>query len=414
MATVRPFRALCPGPGRAFEVVAPPYDVVSAREAWDRAVMRPWSFLHVSRAEIDLPPGTDPYGPQVYQKAVKQLAKMTDQKVLVRDQEPYYYIYRLQQGSHVQTGIALTASIDEYRKGIIRRHELTRPDKEDDRVRHILSVNAQTGPVLLACRSHARLATLMEQLTQRDPDANAWADDQVKHFLWVVKDPKAIQEITDCFAEMPSLYIADGHHRAAAASRVAERRQRFNDKPTGHESYNYLMAVVFPEDQLRILDYNRVVKDLNNLTPENFLNRVNQQGFSVTPMAEPTPPQKPGEMGLYLAKQWYSLVMAADKIPHQDPVKRLDVSLLTDMILQPILGIEDLRRDPRIDFVGGSRGLAGLMDRVESGEMAAAFAMYPTQLTDLMAVADANQLMPPKSTWFEPKLADGLVSHVLD
>jgi uncharacterized protein (DUF1015 family) len=413
MSLIRPFAGLRPAPGRAAEVVAPPYDVLNTEEARERARGKPWSFLHISKPEIDLPAGADPYGAGVYAKGRENFERMFREGVLRRDPEPYYYVYRLVMGGHRQTGIVAAASVPDYDSNRIRKHEFTRPDKEDDRVRQIDALNAQTGPVFLTYRHSPAVDTVIETVVRSEPDVDVTADDQVRHTLWVMRDRGQIEAITAAFDAMPCLYIADGHHRSAAASRVAAARKRSNPKHTGEEPYNYFLSVIFPDDQMQILDYNRVVRDLNGLKPEDFLGKI-ETAFDMKPSTTAVRPARAGEFGVYLKGRWYRLKIKAERVPGDDPVKRLDVSLLQDNLIGPVLGIGDSRRDKRIDFVGGIRGLKELERRVDSGEMACAFSMFPTSITDLMAVADAGQVMPPKSTWFEPKLADGLVSHVLD
>jgi uncharacterized protein (DUF1015 family) len=412
MSLIRPLAGLRPAPNRAADVVAPPYDVLSSEEARARAAGKPWSFLHISKAEIDLPPGTDPYDAAVYAKARENFERMQREGVLARDPEPDYYCYRLVMGAHVQTGLVAAASVAAYEAGRIRRHEFTRPDKEDDRVRQIEALNAQTGPVFLTYRHSGRIDTLAEIVTRGQPDVDVTADDGVRHMLWVARDREIIRGLTEAFEALERLYIADGHHRSAAAARVAAARKAANPKHTGGEAYNYFLAVIFPDNQMQILDYNRAVRDLNGLAPEAFLKKLGDS-FSVKPEAGAVKPAKAGEFGMYLQGRWYRLTVRPERIPANDPVKRLDVSLLQDHLLAPILGIGDPRRDRRIDFVGGIRGLQELERRVDSGDMAVAFALFPTSIHDMMAVADANEVMPPKSTWFEPKLADGLVSHLL-
>jgi uncharacterized protein (DUF1015 family) len=331
--------------------------------------------------------------------------------VLRRDPAPRYYVYRLSQGQHTQTGLVAVASVAAYESGRIRRHELTRPEKEDDRVRHMEALGAQTGPAFLTYRQDPRIDGLVARVTGEPAEVDFTADDGVRHSLWVVSAPERIRALTDAFEALERLYIADGHHRSAAAARLAEARR---EGGRGQEAlWNYFLAVIFPGDQMRILAYHRVVKDLHGLSPPEFLSRLGDS-FEVTPTDSPVTPTRPGEVGLFLSNGWHRLGIHGPLVPAADPVGRLDVSLLSNHVLGPILGIRDLRRDPRIDFVGGIRGLVELERRVRSGEMAAAFALYPTRLADLMAVADAGLMMPPKSTWFEPKLADGLVSHLLD
>lgn len=404
MTLIRPFAGLRPVRARAKDVVAPPYDVLSSAEARVRAHGKAWSFLHISKAEIDLPESVDPHDAMVYRTAADNLQRMVEQGVLVRDSEPCYYVYRLRMGDHVQTGLVAAASVADYNSNRIRKHEFTRPDKEDDRVRQIEALNAQTGPVLLASPSNETVTATLAEVTQGVPEVDLVADDAIGHSLWVVTDPRLIAQITSTYDAMPALYIADGHHRSAAAARVAAARP-------GDDSAAYFLAVIFPREQMQILDYNRVVRDLAAMSPETLLSRITAR-FSVTVCDAPVHPECPGQFGMYLAGQWYRLVIHPQLVP-ADPVGRLDVSLLADQLLGPLLGITDPRRDTRIEFVGGIRGLGELQRRVDAGDMAVAFSLYPTSMVDLMAVADAGQVMPPKSTWFEPKLADGLVSLVL-
>ena len=413
MHLIRPFTGLRPVPNHTADVVAPPYDVLSTDEARVRAVGKPWSFLHISKPEIDLPVGTNPYAPEVYEKAVENLNHMLEKGILVRDPAPCYYVYRIIMGTHSQTGLVAAASVTDYDSNRIRRHEFTRPDKEDDRVRQIDALNAQTGPVLLAYPAAPAVDEILARASSSTPDADVTADDGIRHTLWVIRESEILARLTAAFDAMHALYIADGHHRSAAASRIAAARRSANPQHTGEESYNYFLSVIFPHHQMKIMDYNRVITDLNGLNTVEFLKRIEQE-FSVQMSSAPVKPAKPGEFGLYLPGQWYRLEIRSELIPTQDPVARLDVSLLQNYLISPVLGISDPRRAKRIDFVGGIRGLPELEKRVNSGEMAAAFALFPTRMEDLMAVADAGEVMPPKSTWFEPKLTDGLVSHVLD
>lgn len=414
MHLIRPFAGLRPASGRAAEVIAPPYDVLSTGEARTRASGRPWSFLHISRPEIDLPVvETNPYAPQVYAKAAENLGLMLREGILARDPARCYYVYRLIMGGHTQTGLVAAASVADYDANRIRKHEFTQPDKESDRVRQIEALNAQTGPVLLAYPNAQEIDDILARASTGAPDADATADDGIRHTLWVVRDAEIQARLTLAFDALPALYIADGHHRSAAASRVAAARRTANPRHTGEENYNYFLAVIFPHHQMQILAYNRVVADLSGMDAAAFLARV-RENFSVEKSPAPVQPAKPAEFGLYLAGQWYRLAIHREMIPVNDPVARLDVSLLSDHLLGPVLGIKDLRRDKRIDYIGGIRGLPELEKRVNSGEMAAAFALHPTRMEELMAVAEAGEVMPTKSTWFEPKLADGLVSHVLD
>lgn len=412
MSLIKPFAGLRPADGRAADVVAPPYDVVSSSEARALAQGRPWSFLHISRPEIDLPAGTDPYAREVYAKAAQNLNLMVSEGVLVRDDKPCYYAYRLTMGEHVQTGLVAAASVEAYDADRIKKHEFTRPVKEDDRVRQIEALNAQTGPVFLVYKANETVDGILGEVTAQPPAVDVTAADGVRHELWVIADDDSIERLTSAFDAMAALYVADGHHRSAAGSRVGNARREANADHTGEESYNFFLTVIFPHDQMRILDYNRVVKDLNGLDEAAFLERVGER-FRVQPSTEPVRPSRPAEFGMYLGGRWYRLQLDDAKIP-DDPVASLDVSLLADNLIEPVLGISDPRRDDRIDFVGGIRGLGELEKRVDSGEWAVAFALFPTTMDALMAVADDGEVMPPKSTWFEPKLADGLVSHVLD
>jgi uncharacterized protein (DUF1015 family) len=440
---IKPFRALRPAPGRAAEVLAPPYDVLSSAEARARADGKPFSFLHVSKPEIDLDPKTDPYDKAVYAQAAKNLKRMVDAAVLIRDDKPCYYVYRLTWRDRIQTGLACIASLADYASNRIRKHELTTPLKEDDRVRQIEAVNAQTGPVMSGYPHAPEIDALLAQAAAGKPAVDVTADDGVRHQLWVVSDDTVIATLTRVFDALPAVYIADGHHRSAAAARVAARFQaewgpgsrpesaptlrsgaRPDAKPestfaerararSGSGAHQYFLSVLFPEREMTILDYNRLVKDLNGRQPAEFLDAL-ARAFAVTTSDKPVRPAASHEFGMYLGGHWYRLSLRPDLVPRNDPIGRLPITLLSRNVIEPLLGIKDPRTDKRIDFVGGARGLEGLEKRVNSGEMAVAFALYPTQMADLMAVADAGGIMPPKSTWFEPKLADGMVSHVLD
>lgn len=405
----RPFKAVRPTPEFAAEVAAPPYDVLDTKEARVKASGKPYSFLHISKAEIDLPENTNPYDPSVYIKSAQNYFFLLNNGVLKQDEKPCYYVYRAIMGDHVQTGLAVAASVAEYDKNRIRRHEFTRIDKEDDRVRQIDALNAQTGPVLLAYHQIPAADAVIKKTTKRPPAYEVTADNDVRHAVWVIDDEKDIQIITSAFDKQDVVYIADGHHRSAAASRVAKKRAEHNPNHTGEEDYNSFLAVAFPIEEMKILDYNRIVRDLNGLTPADFLKTL-EKDFIVSPVEGIAGPREKNTFGLYLEKQWYLLTLK-NKPVDNDPVKLLDVSLLSDLVLDPVLGIKDLRKDKRIDFVGGMRGLKELQTRVDSGDFAAAFALYPTQMSELTAVADSGQVMPPKSTWFEPKLADGLISN---
>ena len=413
MNLIRPFHGLRPAVGRVADVIAPPYDVLNTQEAIERAAGRPWSFLHISRPEIDLPEGTDPYDASVYAKARENLDKMINAGVLVKDNHANYYAYRLIMDGHQQIGLVAAASVADYDTNRIRKHEFTRPIKEDDRVRQIEAVNAQTGPVLLAYPNAPIVDEILMSVTQGEPELQTTASDGVEHALWVISDTSMIEALTNAFDAMHALYIADGHHRSASASRICATRKAANPEHTGEEPYNYFLSVIFPHHQMKIFDYNRVITDLNGLSEAELLEEI-AKNFSVELCDSAYKPTQVAEYGMYLGGQWYKLQLKADLIPQEDPVARLDVSLLANNLIDPLLGISDPRTDNRIDFVGGIRGLKGLEKRVDSGEMAIAFALFATGMEDLMSVADANEIMPPKSTWFEPKLADGIVSHMLD
>jgi len=417
MSLIRPFAGLRPGPSFAAAVVAPPYDVLSSAEARALAADKPWSFLHISRPEIDLAPSVSPYDASVYAKGAENFRRMLDAGVLRRDAAPCYYLYRLTMGTHTQTGLVVAASVAAYEEGRIRRHEFTRPDKEDDRVRQIDTLNAQTGPVFLTYRHAPAIAEVVARVTTQMPSvdvtmASAGSGIEVRHRLWVVADANDIGALTRAFDAMPRLYIADGHHRSAAAARVAKLRREKNPAHTGEEPYNYFLAVAFPDTEMQILEYNRLIKDLNSHSAPDLMRRLGQK-FTIEGSATPVKPTQAGEFGLYVAGRWARLRIRPELVP-DDPVRRLDVSLLQEHVIAPLFGVSDPRRDQRIDFVGGIRGVGDLVRRVDSGDWAVALTLHPTPLSALMAVADAGEVMPPKSTWFEPKLADGLVSHSLD
>jgi len=409
---VKPFAALRPTAAEAGAVVAPPYDVVSTAEAKALVAGHPHSFLHISRPEVDLPDGTDPHDERVYARARANLDRLIGAGILVRDAAPAYYVYRMRMGTHEQTGIAVTASVAAYEANRVRRHELTRPDKETDRVRNMASLDAQTGPVLCAYRADSDLERLLEAAKQRAaPIIDVTGPHDVVHTIWRIDDSASIDAVTAAFERLGAIYIADGHHRSAAAARVAaERRGRGGD---GNDSFEYFLSVVFPHDQMRILDYNRVIADLNGLTVEALLAQLTPV-FDVRASSAPVKPDTPATFGMYVDGRWFELRLDTALVPASDPVASLDVSLLQATVIAPLLGIDDPRTDPRIDFVGGVRGLDELARRVDALGTGLAFAFYPTSMEQLMAVADAGKLMPPKSTWFEPKLADGLLAHVLD
>ncbi len=413
MARIEPFRAWRPRPELAERVASPPYDVIDTEEARTMAKDDPLSFLHVVKPEIDLPPGTDPYAPEVYAKGAENLRRLVDDGVLLREESPALYLYRQRMGGHVQTGVVAGASVDEYEAGLIKKHEHTRRAKEDDRTRHVEALGANTGPVFLTYRAKPEIDALVEELTAGEPEYDFTAPDGVQHTLWVVGDPADRDRLREAFAAVPVLYVADGHHRSAAAVRVRARRRAANPDHTGEEPYNFFLSVIFPHDQMMIMDYNRVVRDLAGMDEAAFLDRVRER-FEVEEAASPKP-EGPRRFGMYLGGgRWYRLHAKEGTFPADDPVRSLDVAILQENLLAPVLGIGDPRSDERIDFVGGIRGTAELERRVDSGGWAVAFAMYPTSIEQLFAVADAGQVMPPKSTWFEPKLRSGLIVRPLD
>jgi uncharacterized protein (DUF1015 family) len=406
MPLIRPFRGLRPAVESAQRIIAPPYDVLTTKEARGLAADTPDNFLHVSKPEIDLPEDVSAYDPMVYAKGAENFQRLIRDGLLRQDALPCFYLYRLQRADHVQTGIVVTVSVADYEANHIRKHELTRLDKEDDRVHHMEALNAQTGPVLLVYPDDRHAQRLIATHSEAAPVYDALALNDVKHTLWVVDDTETMAEVSRAFGQMPTFYIADGHHRSAAAARVAARRDNKD------EAANHFLAVLFPVSETQILDYNRLIKDLDGLSPRVFVEHIARR-FSVSEQDQPVRPAAIGEFGMYVAGRWYRLRAADDWLHEDDPFQRLDISILSDHLIQPLLGIEDVRRDPRIEFVGGVRGLAELQQRVDSGEMAVAFSIHPTPLSALIAVADAGEIMPPKSTWFEPKLADGLVCHML-
>ncbi|HYJ45109.1 MAG TPA: DUF1015 family protein [Pyrinomonadaceae bacterium] len=406
MAVIHPFRALRPPAQRVAEVASPPYDVVSTEEARSLAEGNPLSFLHVSRPEIDLPAGTDTYADVVYRKAAENFEKLIKECPLEEEKTESVYLYRLIMGEHEQIGVVACCSVDEYDDDLIRKHERTRRDKEDDRTRHMLTLGSQTGPVFLTYRDNADIDTMVLETTMTEPLYDFTAPDGIQHTVWHAPDPV---RFVQAFREVPLLYIADGHHRAASASRARAELKERSFGHTGDEEYNFFLSVIFPDDQLQILPYNRVVRDLGDLTPGEFFLKIKTK-FNVTEDAAPVPAE-PGRWSMYMVKRWYGLTLKDGAPKTEDPVASLDVSLLQEQLLDPILGIKDVRTDKRIDFVGGIRGTKELERVVDEGKAAVAFSLYPTTVEDLIRVSDAGSIMPPKSTWFEPKLRDGILIH---
>jgi uncharacterized protein (DUF1015 family) len=407
VAVIRPFNALRPSPERAKAVASVPYDVVNTDEA--RALARsPLSFLHVSRPEIDLPDGTDSYSDAVYRKAVANFETLITTCPLEKEAVASLYLYRLIMGDHQQVGIVACCSIDEYDNNLIRKHERTRRDKEDDRTRHMLMLRAQTGPVFLTYRTRRDVDVLVSAEMASEPFYDFTADDGIKHTIWRLADP---QPLVNSFVDVPLLYIADGHHRAASASRARAELKEQSFGHSGREDYNYFLAVIFPDSQLQILPYNRVVRDLHGLSRNDFLGRIKKE-FEVSENASATPAQR-GQWGMYLEGKWYALKLLPGALAAQGSVASLDVSILQDRLLDPVLGIKDVRTDKRIDFIGGLRGTSELERLVNTGKASVAFSLYPTSIEELLRVSDAGEVMPPKSTWFEPKLRDGLLIHMI-
>jgi uncharacterized protein (DUF1015 family) len=413
VATIRPFKGFRPAPELAAQVAAKPYDVLNSDEARAEAGDKPLSFLHVGKPEIDLPRDINIYDERVYEKGKENLQKLISQGVLREDAKPCFYLYAQTMNNHTQFGLVGCASVEEYLNDTIKKHEHTRKDKEDDRTKHVEVTNAHSGPIFLTYRAQRDLDTIVDGV-KRSPAVNDFvAEDGIRHQLWVIDNPATIGAIEKAFTGVPALYVADGHHRSAAAARVGKERADKNPKHTGTEEYNFFLAVLFPHNQLRIMDYNRVVKDLNGKTQEQFMAEV-KKIFTVQEQPGQVRPAQKGEYGMYLNKRWYKLTTPSSLLASSDPVERLDVSILQKHLLQPILAIDDPRTSKRVDFVGGIRGLGELERRVNSGEMVVAFALHPTSIDELLAIADAGKIMPPKSTWFEPKLRDGVVIHFLD
>ena len=415
MAIVRPFKAIRPAAELADKVAALPYDVMNSQEAREMTAGNPYSFLHVDKAEIDLDPTIDLYDKRVYEKARDNLNRMITDGVFQQDDKPCLYIYRQERDGREQIGIVGCASIDEYRDNTIRKHELTRADKEQDRINHVDYCDANTGPIFLTYRADMYIGMrVLGYMERKEPIYDFTSEDGINHMVWVIDEGNVIREICGRFENVENLYIADGHHRCASAARVGMMRREQNPQWDGDEEFNYFLSVIFPDNHLYIMDYNRIVKDLNGNTAEEFMAKVAEK-FDITPYAGEgvLKPARKHTFGMYLEGKWYELAAKEGSFDAADPVAQLDVSIMQDNLLHPILGIGDPRTDKRIDFVGGIRGLQHLADRVDSGEMTVAFSMFPTTMEDLMDIADAGAIMPPKSTWFEPKLRSGLFIHKL-
>ena len=412
MALYRAFKAFRPEKSKQALIPALPYDVMNSEEAREAVKGNPYSFLHIDKAEIDLPKGTDVYSDEVYQKAKENLENLEKTGALIQDEKPCFYIYRQIMNGRSQTGIVGCASIDDYMNNVIKKHELTRADKEADRIHHVDTLDANTGPIFLAHRKNDILREIITDWKEYHEAEYDFVSDGVRQEVWVIDDDKVINRITEEFSNIPSLYIADGHHRAASAVKVGLKRREANPNYTGNEEFNFFLCVVFCADDLAIMDYNRVIADLNGNTKDEFINKISDK-FEVEKVGNSAyKPEKRHTFGMYLENEWYCLKAKDGTYDESDPVKSLDVSILQNNLISPVLGIDDPRTDKRIDFVGGIRGLSELERRADS-DMKLAFSMYPTTLDELMAIADAGLIMPPKSTWFEPKLLSGLFIHEL-
>lgn len=414
MAKIKPFRGLRPPQELVTKVASRPYDVLNSEEARKEAEGNEKSLYHIIKPEIDFEPGTDEHDPKVYVKAVENFNMFQQKGWLVQDEKEHYYIYAQTMNGRTQYGIVIAAYVEDYMTGKIKKHELTRRDKEEDRMKHVRINNANVEPVFFAFPDNEKLEKIIKEVTAGEPEYDFVAEDGFGHHFWVINDDEMIKEVTEEFAEIPYLYIADGHHRTAAAALVGNEKAKSNPDHKGDEEYNYFLAVAFPASHLKIIDYNRVVKDLNGLTPEQFLDKV-RENFDVEEKGSDIyTPCCLHNFSLYLDGKWYSLTAKSGRYNDADPIGVLDVTISSDLILRDILGITDLRSDKRIDFVGGIRGLGELKRRVDSGEMKVALALYPVSMKQLMDIADSGNIMPPKTTWFEPKLRSGLVIHKLD
>lgn len=412
MAIVKPFAGLRPTKANAAEVAAPPYDVISSEEAREMAKGHPMSFLHINKPEIDLPENIHLYDDRVYAKAAENFKKFIAEGILVKDKERYFYVYEQQMGKHKQTGLMACVSAEDYKNDIIKKHELTREDKENDRTRHVDVINANAGPVFLTYKAQKSVNAIIGDVVKGTPEYDFTASDGVQHRLWIIKDKAINAKIEAEFAKIPVLYVADGHHRSASAARVADMRKKANPKHTGKEEYNLFLAVIFPHDHLKIIAYNRIVHDLNGHSEADYMKRVKEK-FEVTETSSPKP-EKHNDVRMYISGKWYKLVPKDGTFKKGDPIESLDVSILQKNLLAPVLGIDDPRKSERISFVGGDESIEIMKKKVDGGKFKVAFSMYPTSVEQLMDIADAGKIMPPKSTWFVPKLRSGVVVHTLD
>ncbi len=414
MAIIKPFKGIRPPKNLVEQVASRPYDVLNSDEARAEAADNEKSLYHIIKPEIDFPVGTDEHEPKVYEKAVENFNLFQEKGWLAQDGKENYYVYAQTMNGKTQYGLVVAASVEDYMKGNIKKHELTRRDKEEDRMKHVRINNANIEPVFFAYPNNAELDTIVAQTVSSPAEYDFVAPDGFGHHFWLIEDEATIQRITEIFAQIPYLYIADGHHRSAAAALVGDEKRRNNPNHKGNEEYNYFLAVCFPDNQLNIIDYNRVVKDLNGLSDEEFLSALSKNFIVEEKGTDIYKPSKLHNFALYLSGKWYSLTAKEGTYNDNDPIGVLDVTISSNLILDEILGIKDLRSDKRIDFVGGIRGLGELKSRVDNGEMRVALALYPVSMKQLIDIADSGNIMPPKTTWFEPKLRSGLVIHKLD
>ena len=413
MAKIRPFKGIRPPKEFVAQVVSRPYDVLNSEEAREEAKGNEKSLYHIIKPEIDFPEGTSEYDPKVYEKAAENFQKFQDNGWLVQDEKENYYVYAQTMNGRTQYGLVVCANVDDYMTGKIKKHELTRRDKEEDRMKHVRVNNANIEPVFFAYPDNKQLDEIVASVIKNEPEYDLVTSDGIGHTFWVISDDAVIAQITEAFAKMPYMYIADGHHRSAAAALVGDEKRKNNPNHKGDEEYNYFLAVCFPDNQLNIIDYNRVVKDLNGLTEEQFLEALGKNFTVEKKGSEIYKPNKLHNFSLYLSGEWYSLTAKPGTYDDNDPIGQLDVTVSSKLILDEILGIKDLRSDKRIDFVGGIRGLGELKKRVDSGEMKVALALYPVSMKQLISIADSGNIMPPKATWFEPKLRSGFIVHKL-
>lgn len=409
MAAIRPFKAIRPINELVERIAALPYDVMDSDEARDMIKDNPYSFLHVDKAEVDLPTDIDVYDDRVYEKAKENLDKMIDSGLYIEDDKPNYYIYRQVMNGRSQTGLVACASIDDYTNNIIKKHELTREEKEIDRINHVYKCEAHTGPIFLTYREDKRISNIVNEWVKKEPIYDFKADDGVEHTVWIIDDEETVNKLQELFKSVKYLYIADGHHRSASAVKVGHIKRAEKENYTGEEEFNFFLSISYPDSELEVLDYNRTVKDLNGLSKEEFLEKV-KENFEVIESSEQVKPAEKHTFGMYIDHQWYLLKAKEGIFNPEDPVDRLDVSILQNSLLRPILGIDDPRKSKRIKFIGGIRGLKELERRANS-DMKVSFSMYPTTTEDIMAIADSGEIMPPKSTWFEPKPRSGLFIH---